>query len=66
MFFSQNDTLAHIWCAETDNPLVLARREDFPGIWSRLDVGGIVDVTVCTQGDGRFVERLEIVDLDAG
>lgn len=61
MFFSDGDSVAHIWCADAENPLFRARREDFADSWPRLKVGDVVDVQGTACGGAQFARALHVV-----
>ena len=63
MYFSGDDTVAHIWCVEAENPLIRVRADDFPEVWSRLEVGSVVLLSaargICPDRDVRHLEIVE-------
>lgn len=64
MFFSENATMAHIWCQEAENPLFRARKADFPELWPWLEVGAVVFLSGPADAVQQFAESLEIKEAD--
>lgn len=61
MFFSDDNTVAHIWCPKAENPLFRARQVDFPDLWPRLDVGGVVELEAPSGQGAQTVSALQLV-----
>ncbi|MDD9726053.1 hypothetical protein PVV74_11355 [Roseovarius sp. SK2] len=65
LYFSDDGSVAHIWCAKAGNPLVRAREADFPELWPGLQVGTNV-VFHGKTGDRQWAETLDLApDGDA-
>ena len=59
LYFSDDESIAHIWCAKAGNPLFRAREVDIPELWPGLQVGTNV-VFDGKPGDGQWVVTLDL------
>ena len=60
LYFSQDGSIAHIWCEDLGNPLFSARQADFPELWQKLEVGTVVLFVGTGTEEGQGVVTLDL------
>lgn len=66
LYFSDDGSVAHIWCAKAGSPLFRAREADFPELWPRLQVGTVVTVVSVGMDEGQGVMTLDLAPEGEG